>query len=184
MSGQSLPDYLQAHIFQPLGMSQTSFPLTSDLPVPFAHGFTKLSASSPVTDATNYNPSWTWAAGQMVSDARDLRVWARRLVSGRGLLSAATQRERLASVAAPGGPITYGIGMFNVHGWLGHNGSLPGYQTLTLRRPKARATIVALLTSDIEVGGHAPSTLVGQAITQRDQPEARLHAAGGARGRT
>ncbi|UGS33755.1 serine hydrolase domain-containing protein [Capillimicrobium parvum] len=171
VSGQSLPDYLRQHILQPLGMSRTSFPLTSDMPAPFAHGFTQLSPSSPVTDATNYNPSWTWAAGQLVSDAHDLRIWARRLISGRGLLSPATQRERLASVAGPGDPIAYGIGLFNVQGWLGHNGSLPGYQTLTLRRPKARATIVALLTSDIEVGGRAPSTLVGQAITKVITPK-------------
>jgi D-alanyl-D-alanine carboxypeptidase len=105
----------------------------------------------------------------MVSTLRDLRVWARRLVTGRGILSAATQRVRIASVSQ-GGPLTYGLGMFNVRGWIGHNGSLPGYQTLALHRPRTGTTIVALMNADIATRGTAPSTVIGGAITRVISP--------------
>jgi D-alanyl-D-alanine carboxypeptidase len=169
VSGESIGEYIRRHITRPLGMTQTSFPTTSALPRPHARGYANDTPDGRVADATNWNPSWTWSAGQMVSTLRDLRVWARRLVTGRGILSAATQRVRIASVSQ-GGPLTYGLGMFNVRGWIGHNGSLPGYQTLALHRPRTGTTIVALMNADIATRGTAPSTVIGGAITRVISP--------------
>lgn len=172
VSGQPIGEYIRRHITAPLGMTHTSFPLTPALPSPHADGYADDTPDGSVANATNWNPTWTWAAGQMVSTLRDLRIWAPRLATGRGLLSRALQRERAASVAGPGDPITYGLGLFNVHGWIGHNGSLPGYQTLALYRPQTRTTIVALINTDIELAaGVAPSTVVGEAITRVISPK-------------
>jgi D-alanyl-D-alanine carboxypeptidase len=60
--------------------------------------------------------------------------------------------------------------MFNVHGWIGHNGSLPGFQTIALYRPDTKTTIVALMNADIETKGTAPSTIIGRAITRVISP--------------
>ncbi len=171
ISGQSIGDYIKQHITTPLHMTQTSFPLDSALPSPHGDGYTDETPDGSTANATDWNPSWTWAAGQMVSTLRDLRVWAPALATGRGLLSPATQRVRLASVAGPGDPVTYGLGMFNVHQWLGHNGSLPGYQTLSLYLPRAHLTIAAFINTNTEYQGSAPSTLVGQAITEVVSPK-------------
>jgi D-alanyl-D-alanine carboxypeptidase len=171
VSGESIGDYIAQHMTKPLGMSQTSFPTDSSLPSPHAHGYANTTPDGSVADATNWNPTWTWSAGQMVSTLHDLRIWAPRLATGRGLLSARTQRVRAASVAKVQEPITYGLGLFNVHGWIGHNGSLPGYQTIALYRSQTRTTIVALINTDIEAHGYAPSTLVGQAITSVISPK-------------
>ena len=105
----------------------------------------------------------------MVSTLRDMRIWAPRLASGRGLLSARMQRERLASVRG-NAPIIYGLGIFSVHGWLGHNGSLPGYQTLSLYHRPTKTTVVALINSDVARRGVAPSTVLGEAITRVISP--------------
>ena len=171
LTGQPIGDYIADHITGPLGMTQTSFPLDSSLPDPHAHGYSRDTADGSIADATGWNPTWTWAAGQMVSTLRDLRIWARSLATGDGLLAPATQAERAASVTVPGSAIAYGIGMFNVGGWLGHNGSLPGYQTLSLYRPETRTTIVAFINSNAEHKGSAPSTLVGEAITKVVSPQ-------------
>lgn len=172
VSGESIGAYIKRHITDPLGMSQTSFPLDSALPDPHADGYANDTPDKSTANATNWNPSWTWSAGQMVSTLRDLHIWAPRLATGRGLLGPKMQRERARSVAGPGNPITYGLGLFNVHQWIGHNGSLPGYQTLALYRPQTKTTIVALINSDIERSpGHAPSTLVGEAITKVISPK-------------
>jgi D-alanyl-D-alanine carboxypeptidase len=171
VSGESIGDYIAQHITKPIGMTQTSFPTDSSLPSPHAQGYANTTPDGSVADATNWNPTWTWSAGQMVSTLHDLRIWAPRLATGRGLLSARTQRVRAASVAKVQEPITYGLGLFNVHGWIGHNGSLPGYQTIALYRPQTRTTIVALINTDIEAHGYAPSTLVGRAITSVISPK-------------
>jgi D-alanyl-D-alanine carboxypeptidase len=170
VSGQSIGDYITAHVTAPLGMKHTSFPVGTEFPSPHAQGYSKPTPTTPVTDATAWNPTWTWSAGQMVSTLRDLRAWAPALASGQGLLTPATARERAASVADPTGPIKYGLGLFNVGGWIGHNGSLPGYQTLSLYRPETKTTIVAFINTDVEHEGRAPSTLVGQAITEAISP--------------
>jgi D-alanyl-D-alanine carboxypeptidase len=169
VSGESIGGYIAKHITKPLGMTQTSFPLDSALPSPHASGYSP-AADKSIADATNWNPTWTWSAGQMVSTLRDMRIWAPRLATGRGLLSPATQRIRAASVAEVQEPITYGLGLFNVHEWIGHNGSLPGYQTIALYRPQTRTTIVALINSDVPAHGLAPSTIVGKAITSVISP--------------
>jgi D-alanyl-D-alanine carboxypeptidase len=170
ITGQRIDDYISQHLTAPLGMTQTSFPLDSSLPSPHADGYSNETPDGSIANATHWNPTWTWTAGQMVSTLRDLRIWARRLATGDGLISPAIQRQRAASVAGPGDPVTYGIGLFNVHGWIGHNGSLPGYQTLALYRPQTKTTIVAFINTNIEHKGSAPSTLLGEAITRVISP--------------
>lgn len=58
-----------------------------------------------------------------------------------------------------------------MHGWVGHNGSLPGYESLTIYLPEARATLVALVNTDIRYESVAPGTLVGQAVTRVVTPD-------------
>lgn len=169
VSGERLGAYIRRHITQPLGMRQTSFPAGTGFPSPHAQGYADGTPDGRIANATRWNPTWTWSAGQMVSTLRDLRIWGPRLVSGRGLLSARTQRLRMASVAG-NAPIVYGLGMFNVRQWLGHNGSLPGYQTLSLYRPQTKTTVVALINSDVARRGVAPSEALGEAITRVISP--------------
>lgn len=170
VSGQRLETYIRRRITGPLKMRSTAFPRGSALPSPYASGYGNETPDGSTVDATNFNPSWTWSAGEMISTLDDQRIWARRLATGRGLLSPATQRQRRASVRGPGDPFTYGIGMFNVHGWIGHNGSLPGYQTLTLYLPQTKTTVVAFVNTNIERNGEAPSTVLGRAITRVVSP--------------
>jgi D-alanyl-D-alanine carboxypeptidase len=73
--------------------------------------------------------------------------------------------------------VGYGLGLFNAHGWIGHNGSLPGYQSLTIHLPEADTSVVVLLNADIGLPvdqGTAiaePSTLMGTAITSILTPD-------------
>ncbi|HST41693.1 MAG TPA: serine hydrolase domain-containing protein, partial [Conexibacter sp.] len=165
VSGERIGAYIRRHITAPLRMTQTSFPSGVRLPSPHAQGYANSTPDGRIADATNWNPTWTWAAGQMVSTLRDLRIWAPRLATGRGLLSPATQRLRTASLRGSDRALVYGLGIFGVNGWVGHNGSLPGYQTIAIYRPRTRTTVVALVNADIESRGYAPSTLLGRAIT-------------------
>ncbi|MEU4502962.1 serine hydrolase domain-containing protein [Streptomyces sp. NPDC024089] len=169
-SGRPLADYLERNVFEPAGMSHTFLPRTAAFPAPHAQGYTDQTASGRTGNATNWNPSWAWAAGGAISDQRDLRTWARVLATGT-LLSPATQAERLR-MGPSGLPDTgYGLGIFDVHGWVGHNGSLPGYESLVVHMPDTKATLVVLLNTDTDHRGSEPSTLFGEAITRVVSPQ-------------
>ncbi|MCX5152350.1 beta-lactamase family protein [Streptomyces sp. NBC_00320] len=164
VTGRPLHEVITKDVLAPAGLRRTVFPTSAAMPVPYAHGYTDQTASGKIEDATGWNPSWAWAAGEMVSDLEDLRSWARTLATGR-LLTPATQAERLKTTPMNLEGDGYGLGIFNVQGWIGHNGSIPGYEVLPVYLPQARATMVILLNTDDSYHGQEPSTLFGEAVT-------------------
>ncbi|MEU6895228.1 serine hydrolase domain-containing protein [Streptomyces sp. NPDC046557] len=171
VSGDKLSDYVRHNVIEPAGLHHTLFPTGAEFPNPHAQGYTNQTASGKTQDAADWNPSWGWAAGAMISDRDDLRTWAKVLATGT-LLTPQTQAQRLKVLNAENIPDSgYGLGIFNVEGWIGHNGSLPGYESLTIYLPGPQATLVVLLNTDITYQGSEPSTLFGQAITKTVTPE-------------
>jgi D-alanyl-D-alanine carboxypeptidase len=166
VSGQSLPDYIRDHILTPLGMRHTSFPTGNEFPQPHAQGYTHWTAHGGETTATDWDPSWGWAAAAVISTLEDLHIWVPAAASGR-LLSPAMQRQRLETVDEPGVPtqIGYGLGIFNLAGWIGHNGTLPGYETVAVYLPEKQLTLVILTNTDIHYRGADPSMTLAAAIT-------------------
>ncbi|MDH6130770.1 D-alanyl-D-alanine carboxypeptidase [Kitasatospora sp. MAA4] len=164
MTGRSVRDVIHQRVTEPSHLERTIFPVGPELPRPYAHGYTNQTLSGQIEDSTHWNPSWAWSAGAMISDLHDLKHWAKDLATGT-LLSPATQAERL-NVLPTGIPgAGYGLGIFNIQGWIGHNGSLPGYESLTIYLPEEHATVVALLNTDVFYQGNEPSTVLGKAIT-------------------
>lgn len=79
------------------------------------------------------------------------------------LLRPATQRRRLVpNPASVAGGREYDFALGRDHGWLGHSGEVPGYNTQVAYLPQKRATIVILVNTDIpnpDGSGPAPSLL-------------------------
>ncbi|MFB7783524.1 serine hydrolase domain-containing protein [Streptomyces vinaceus] len=170
VTGRPLHEVITRDVLAPAGLRHTVFPTSPALPDPYAHGYTDQTASGKIEDSTHWNPSWAWAAGEMVSDLQDLRSWAQTLATGK-LLTPATQAERLKTTPMNLPGDGYGLGIFNVQGWIGHNGSIPGYEVLPVYLPPARATMVILLNTDVQYGNQEPSTLFGQAVTSVVTPD-------------
>jgi D-alanyl-D-alanine carboxypeptidase len=89
----------QRYIFGPLGLQQSLLPplSSSAIPNPHAQGYmygTDFTGTGALLNVTDWNPSWGWTAGSVISTLHDLKIWARALAAGR-LLSAATQKQRL-----------------------------------------------------------------------------------------
>ncbi|MCX5013393.1 beta-lactamase family protein [Streptomyces sp. NBC_00555] len=170
VGGKPIQEFIRQEVLEPAGLRQTVFPTDAHFPDPHPQGYTN-DTTGKVVIATDWNPSWAWAAGAMISDLMDLRSWARTVATGT-LLTPKTQAERLKTTSINGIPgAGYGLGIFNVQGWIGHNGSLPGYETLTVYLPEAQATMVVLLNTDILHEGQEPSTLFGEAITSIVTPD-------------
>ncbi|WP_424216253.1 serine hydrolase domain-containing protein (plasmid) [Streptomyces sp. BI20] len=175
VTGRGLSEELRAEVLGPAGLRNTALPTDAAIPAPYAHGYTTFSPDGKVVDSAHWNPSWAWAAGAMTSTLADLRSWVGTLVggvlpNGDRLLSPGTQAERLRvrPVGVPG--VAYGLGIASVNGWLGHNGELPGYETVAARLPERNATLVVIVNSDTDKGGSL-STRIAAAITRIATPD-------------
>ncbi|MFJ7156303.1 serine hydrolase domain-containing protein [Streptomyces sp. NPDC101118] len=170
ITGRPLDEVIEKDVAERAGLDRTSFPTNAAFPSPHAQGYTNQTLSGKVENSTEWNPSWGWAAGAMISTLDDLTRWARVVATGT-LLTPATQAQRLQAPPTTIPGAYYGLGIFNVQGWIGHNGSLPGYESLTIYLPGPDATIVVLINTDITYQGQEPTTLFGQAITQVVSPK-------------
>tara|TARA_R110002020_G_scaffold169227_13_gene358357 strand:+ start:5634 stop:6908 length:1275 start_codon:yes stop_codon:yes gene_type:complete len=153
VTGQSIEDVFEERIFAPLGLDNTLWPGTStEIPEPYPQGFTlQGNAATPEapSNATHWNASWGWTAGELISNLGDLMTYGRALGTGQGLLGAETQEVRLTSFPEPAG---YGLGMGCVDGWVGHTGELPGYNTTVFYDTTSDTTVIVQANSDIPSG--------------------------------
>ncbi len=167
VTGLPLGEYLAQNVFGPLGLTQTSYPGNGRLPEPFSRGYTPAPDGSRL-DATRWNPSWADAAGEMVSDCRDLERWAAALGKGT-LLRPQTQARRLQTAEVIPGGARYGFAIFDANGWIGHNGDIPGYTTVVVYLPERDATLVVMTNSD-EPHDHSAGQLA-TVVTEIATPE-------------
>ncbi|MGX1274311.1 serine hydrolase domain-containing protein [Streptomyces phaeoluteigriseus] len=165
VSGHRLADFIDERVLRPARLHHTLFPEGNEFPEPHPRGYTDQTLNGEVADSTDWNPSWAWAAGAMISDLHDLRRWARIVATGT-LLRPETQAERLKTLPTGYPGTSYGLGIFESGGWIGHNGSIPGYESVTVYLPSQKATLVLMLNTDIMYEGLEPSSLVARAITE------------------
>lgn len=148
VTGKPLGQSLQERIFTRLGLSSTSFPLTIELTPDFVHGYVRL-VPGPLTDATPVlNPSWAWAAGGIVSNARDVTTFYRGLLTGK--LLPAVQLDEMETPSQNAG--TYGLGIdsaFTTCGRaVGHPGDFTAWRNLVLSTANGRRQAVVMVNVD------------------------------------
>jgi D-alanyl-D-alanine carboxypeptidase len=158
VTGKSLPDVITNQILKPLRMSSTSFPTDASFPSPHPRGYTHdlnlIIGAIPTNewaDATDWDTSWAWAAGSMVSQVGDLLTWGRVLATGQGVLPTSAQVQRLSSFGSlnvAGAVEFYGDGFVCRNGWIGHGGSITGYNSALRYNPSIDTTIVVEATGD------------------------------------
>ena len=153
VSGQSLGSFIEQNILKPEGMTHTLFPAGAEYPSPHSQGYFKM-PDGKIVDATDWNPSWGWASGNMISTLDDMRVWTRDLAIGK-LLSPAMKQQRDQFLPAPqeGEGALYGLALENQHGWIGHNGNIMSYMVYPYYLPSERITMVVMLNSGVDIPG-------------------------------
>jgi D-alanyl-D-alanine carboxypeptidase len=168
VTGTPIRDYIQEHILTPEGLSHTSFPVGTEFPTPHPHGFWR-TPEGEIVDTTDWNTSWGDAAGQMISTAENLHIWAQTLAKGT-LLTPETQQEREQFLPAPdeGEGVGYGFGISENSGWRGHDGNVLGYVAYPFYLPSQQMTMVVLLNSSIDILETVP---LMQAITRIIAPD-------------
>ena len=141
-----LADFLQQRIFEPADLTETSLPGDGRMPSPYAHGYHK-SADGVTYDSALWNVSWANAAGAAVSTVADMRSWLSVLGKGASL-QPETHTQRLSDGSPVADGANYAFAIFDVQGWIGHNGSIPGYTTVAVYLPSRDASLVVTVNSD------------------------------------
>ncbi|MBZ4322891.1 serine hydrolase domain-containing protein [Streptomyces huiliensis] len=157
LTGHSYADEIRHRVVKPLGLRATTLPGTSPgIPGPHGRGYSKLSddPAAKIHDTTEQNPSWAWAAGEIISTTGDLNRFYNALLGGR-LLPERQQRELLTTVPSKGEPgeTGYGLGISKAVTscgtpvWL-HSGGIQGSTSLAVSSPDGRHTAAFNLNGD------------------------------------
>lgn len=151
VTGKALKDVFAEKIFQPLGLTHTFWPETNYLPHPHHHAYTSLLGTKH-QDVTYWGNSWGNAAGILISDIADLKIWAKEIAEG-NLLSATSKNERyLMGVAGSG----YGFGVEMIMDLFGHSGGITGWNSMVFYDKTKKITIITHTNSiDDQPAGYA-----------------------------
>ena len=171
VTGQPVERLIQRDVIGPAGLRETSFPTRAAMPRPFAHGYyAGDDGTGTIRDYTAVNPKVAWTAGGMVSTLDDLKRWGRILARGT-LLSKAMQRQRLrlGKIPNPGPPVGYGLGILRFGDWIGHDGAIFGFSTVTMYNRSTGAQIVA--AANLSSNSSTPTLEIFGQIAQQLYPE-------------
>ncbi len=140
ISGKPAGDFITENVIKPLGLKNTYWPDSPFMIGPYSHGYN--SDYDLLLDATNWNPSWGYTAGVMVSTASDMKLYAKTVAEG-ALISENMKKERFTFIGG-----FYGFCIMKAGDWLGHSGSISGYNSHVLYNSKRKITLVVYVNMD------------------------------------
>jgi D-alanyl-D-alanine carboxypeptidase len=189
ITGNSAGNEFRTRIFDPLGLEETLLPALDDPSIPEPHprgylwGTNESTAADPAlpddeqdaalagesepNDVTDGNPSWAWTAGAAISTARDLATYVEAMIGG-GLLSTELQAVRLDSLQLVDSDdpqsAQYGLALAQLGPLLGHDGSLPGFQSVMGHDPETGLTMIVFTNLQAAPNGEQTANLIAQTL--------------------
>ncbi|CQR65850.1 D-alanyl-D-alanine carboxypeptidase [Streptomyces leeuwenhoekii] len=152
VTGRPLAELVTRRIIEPARLRHTYFPTAGDRHIrgPHPKGYHATRPGRELKDITVMDPSWGWAAGQLITTPRDLSRFYTALLKG-DLLEPAQLRQMRTTVGAedlwPGA--RYGLGLVSTPlscgglAW-GHGGDIPGFHTRGGATDDGRSATLAL----------------------------------------
>ncbi|MFJ8436955.1 serine hydrolase domain-containing protein [Kitasatospora sp. NPDC094019] len=153
VTGRPLGEEITKRVIDRIGLRHTYFPTPGDMTIHEAHpkGYQR-AANGTLSDYTELDPSWGWAAGAVVSTNTDVNRFYGALLGGRLLPAAQLAQMRTTVPAEAVGPgVRYGLGLVSRPlscggvAW-GHGGTIPGYETAGGATEDGRAVNFAVTT--------------------------------------
>jgi len=165
VSGQPYPDYIQASILDPIGMTH-SFVAGGGRSLPMARGHTPWFGSMRPIGETWMGPG-SAPQGGIVSSASDLARYLQMMMNGKDDIISRAGKQEMMQAAGPASP-AYGFG-WNVdagEGSVYHNGNSPGFDSVAAMIPSQQRAVVVLANSTSGMG-FGESTVLRYGIVAR-----------------
>jgi D-alanyl-D-alanine carboxypeptidase len=163
ISGVTLSDFLQQHIFLPLVMNQTFYAADTGISPSHAVGYTRSPRGSFVPTRTP-DPTWLLGARGIVSNVYDLAKWDIEMPI---LLRVDAVRD-MYTPGGVAGPAKYGMGWaIDRRGgkrFVWSSGEIPGYRAMNAVLPDDHIAVVVLTNADSLHGATASPALIAARI--------------------
>lgn len=124
------------------------------------------------TNVTLNNDSWAWSAGELISTVSDMHRYLKLSIADHVTLSdnaTAQQRYWQTSETRGGTTSRYGFQLIKVNNFIGHNGSLPGYNTFILYSLVTNTSVVVAVNTQTAKDGSSPADAIAYLIANRLQ---------------
>ncbi|TDE12278.1 serine hydrolase domain-containing protein [Jiangella asiatica] len=169
ITGNAIEDELARRVFEPAGLTDTSFPRFSPV-IDGEHAnayYATEHPGEPHIDTTRLSPTQLWAAGAVVSTSTDINTFFRAMFDGT-LVPAELLAEAFELTTQSRG--TYGLGIQaapaecpEIAGGIayGHTGGTLGHTTYSFGSPDGSRHLTVTLTLDDQL---APSEELGAAL--------------------
>jgi D-alanyl-D-alanine carboxypeptidase len=173
-SGEKLMDFLEEHIFHPLGMRSVWNSDEAKLTSTDATAYVR-AALGPLRPAPKEGRGWMFAAGELAMTPHDLALWDESLIA-RTVLKPESYREMFTEVKLKDGKGThYGLGVFvrdfNGHRMIEHGGEVTGFVSENIVMPDDGAAVVVLTnhmaSGASEIGQLITSAILGQSDVEK-----------------
>jgi D-alanyl-D-alanine carboxypeptidase len=174
VSGQKMIEFLEQHIFQPLGMQSVWDSDAAKLTQADATPYIRY-ALGPLRQAPKEGRGWLFAAGELAMTAHDLALWDESLMA-RSLLKPDTYSEMFTEVKLKDGKAThYGLGVsvgeLDGHRDISHGGEVTGFvsdnEVLV-----DDGVAVAVLTNHMEGGAASIARLTASMLAGQERSTA------------
>lgn len=152
LTGNSLESEIKKRIIDKLNLKETEYPSGPQITGFHSHGYgeDETPLPLPLQDVTEkYDPSWGGAAGAIISSLADLKIYIKSLGEGK-LTSKESHQERM-KWSLDKGFLQYGFGIFNAGGYLGHNGSYPGFHNVSVHSPSTGITAIIFYNTQSDI---------------------------------
>lgn len=160
VSGEPYDDYLDGHLFGPLGLSRSSYCHESQIIRGRAEGY-EHGADWLVNDGS-ISMNTPGAAGALCSTVPDLLSWTAALRSGRVVSLASYQAMTTSGLLNDGSATGYGLALgvapLGDHPRVAHTGGINGFSTVMAHYPDSDLDIVVLSNT----GSGAPGQIEGR----------------------
>lgn len=182
VTGNRVEKELERRVFRPLHLKDTSLPVASThIRGRHLHGYVQDEAGKATLDYTDYDMSWAWTAGAVVSTVADETAFLRGLFTGKLL------PKPLLAKMMDDSQFGYGLGLYAMPApcvpggnvW-GHNGQVFGYQSAVFGTPDGRRQVAvganAWILDDEGTGLHpvVDQTAAGAFCPNSGQPSRML----------
>ncbi|MEO0556986.1 MAG: serine hydrolase [Bacteroidota bacterium] len=176
VTGRSYASALQEVLLDPLGLDATTYDPFPEIAPQMAHGY--MPSGLNYVNAPYLDTSVPYAAGMLISTARDLFTWTEALHGGEVFDNAETLTRMTTPVLDD---YAYGLGVSTLPfaggvRAIAHSGGIPGFSTMLIHFPEDDRTVVVLDNTQGSAGSHARSLaglLYGQPVPPPRQPVGR-----------
>ena len=179
VSGQKLMDFLEEHIFHPLGMKSVWNSDEAKLTSTDATAYIR-AALGPLRPAPKEGRGWMFAAGELAMTPHDLALWDESLIA-ETILKPESYKEMFTEIKTKDGKGThYGLGVHigddNGHRVIDHSGEVTGFVADNVVLPDDGVAVVTLTNHMASGAGQIADMIVAAVAGLKEQPSAQQQA--------